>query len=629
MSVNVFWSYANADFIARVPSAPARSTNPILRHHSSLLRKNHVTDDMSPFCAVFSNSPSDDICGQLKNLVSAIQMRSPPAQRFPFHDAAGLGFARPFSCAARVAAKRAIKKGAPRGRLGFDAPKLIFERRETPVSRDDAPISRTARDIIETKNKIKPNRPMGKGTRRPRLRKNAPGHLAIENDAMQIPPSTDKKRKRSDRAILLSCAVRPTCGATVVSTRGDRLLGDGAADPSLVTWVQRTRGAALPPWAAGIEAVDLALGQQSHGSDVLLEPPRTHDDSADKLYASARLKLLRAQWGDGEAARRLCDMAEQMCSTDARGWRHVPHALLKAVALWHPVVARAHGMQVRSYVPVLAEMAAADDESGDPGPIALPTCVVCMCDPPAMVTEPCGHLCLCADDWRQVAKTGGPVRCPLCRADVEAAWHVRSPCARCDGTASCGADADGDDSPNESAVAMQSRQATNAFTPSEAGVLFQVIDMLIQARLARVERILGGDGNGNANVGSDSDEEEERIWGDGYSYRMGGDRSTRLQGSDRGGNSSNRVAGDDDDDIDDDESSSDSDDDDVPLLREEGESSVGAERHAIGDLGSTGLPFDNDDVLLVAEQARVPRDVAFDALLATEGDIIAAIGALS
>ncbi|QBZ81344.1 Zinc-finger domain containing protein [Pandoravirus celtis] len=118
---------------------------------------------------------------------------------------------------------------------------------------------------------------------------------------------------------------------------------------------------------------------------------------------------------------RLCDMAQDMCSTDTCHGRLAPLSLRKDIALWHPIVARTNNIQVRLFVPVLAEIAAAG--AANDGPM----CVVCMCDPPAMVLEPCGHLCLCADDWQHLV--GGPrrsLKCPLCRAPVEAAWRIRS-----------------------------------------------------------------------------------------------------------------------------------------------------------------------------------------------------------
>ncbi|AJF97448.1 Ring u-box domain-containing protein [Pandoravirus inopinatum] len=149
----------------------------------------------------------------------------------------------------------------------------------------------------------------------------------------------------------------------VVDTRADRHLADRAADVSLRAWLKRTRGATLPAWAVGIDAVDL----------VRLPRPDPDDDG---ICGSARLVLLWAQWGDADAAQRLCNMAQDMCSTDTCHGRLAPLSLRKDIALWHPIVAHANNIQVRLFVPVLAEIAAAG--TADDGP----TCIACMCEPP-------------------------------------------------------------------------------------------------------------------------------------------------------------------------------------------------------------------------------------------------------
>nr|UMO80047.1 Ring domain containing protein [Pandoravirus aubagnensis] len=204
--------------------------------------------------------------------------------------------------------------------------------------------------------------------------------------------------QQSDAAIVSAIAA--------IDTRGDRRLADCAANISIEAWVQRVRGATLPPWTAGIDIVDLT------------HVPRP--DPRDHSCVGARLTLFWAQWGDGEAARQLCDMAQDICSTDTRQWHLAPAQLRRDVALWHPIVAHANNISVRVFVPVLAEIMA--NAAGDG-----PTCVVCMCEPPAMVIEPCGHLCLCADDWQHLVQ--GPrrsLKCPLCRSPADAAWRVRS-----------------------------------------------------------------------------------------------------------------------------------------------------------------------------------------------------------
>ncbi|AVK75173.1 Ring domain containing protein [Pandoravirus quercus] len=418
----------------------------------------------------------------------------------------------------------------------------------------------------------------------------------------------------------------------VVDTRADRHLGDCAADVSLKAWLLRTRGASLPAWAVGIDIVDL----------VRLPRP----DPGDNSYGNARLMLLWAQWGDADAAHRLCDMAQDMCSTDTCHGRLAPLSLRKDIALWHPIVACANNIQVRLFVPVLAEIAAAGAANDGP------TCVVCMCDPPTMVLEPCGHLCLCTDDWQHLV--GGPrrsLKCPLCRAPVEAAWRIRSlsaaeeepagnkPAAHLSGSTDTGpgpeqADMDIDDvigldldlDPEAFAAAIRTVRVLTMFQR-----LIEHMEPSATSNSGSASPFVGAHsgahrrrGNGGARDGDHGDDD---MRGDGHRYSSMGRPAQRRD----------RV-GDSDDDSDSSSSSSD-DDDEVPRLvansdsdsdsdsDDDGDAPRGRQQASVG-IESTGLPFTRDDIDLVASHARVSHDIAFDALLATEGNIIDAIHAL-
>ncbi|AGO84816.2 Ring domain containing protein [Pandoravirus salinus] len=455
----------------------------------------------------------------------------------------------------------------------------------------------------------------------------------------------------------------------VVDTRADRHLADRAANISLKAWLQRTRGATLPAWAAGIDVVDL---------DRLPRP-----DSGDDIYSGMRLWLLCAQWGDAGAAQRLCDAAQDMCSTDTRRWQLAPLLLRKAVALWHPIVARANDILVRLFVPVLADIAAAN--ATDDGP----TCIACMCEPPTMVLEPCGHLCLCADDCQRLID--GPrrsLKCPLCRAPVEAAWRVRSLSAPEEhaidkplpGLSSQTPPTDPQPEQDDPTIADILRLGLDLDNPTAMAAAIRTIYMLnaferlFDSMEPSLISGLGGglgfdntttdaprrhghtsargsagnnddgatreDGYNHSSLdrpsrdSADRDSESDRtdsddddVWGEGYSYR-----SMRLtQGRQR--SNTNNNEGDDSDTS----SSSSSDDDDgedeMPDLVENDSNDIQWQRatrrrEASVGIESTGLPFARDDVDLVASQARVSHDIAFDALLATEGNIIDAIHAL-
>lgn len=48
-------------------------------------------------------------------------------------------------------------------------------------------------------------------------------------------------------------------------------------------------------------------------------------------------------------------------------------------------------------------------------------CVICMCEPSALIFVPCGHRCCCAGCYADMNKSKGLakcVKCPLCRRDV-------------------------------------------------------------------------------------------------------------------------------------------------------------------------------------------------------------------
>ncbi|AVK77299.1 Ring domain containing protein [Pandoravirus macleodensis] len=418
----------------------------------------------------------------------------------------------------------------------------------------------------------------------------------------------NKQRVRPHRTTSQQSDAAIVSAIAAIDTRGDRRLADCAANISIEAWVQRVRGATLPPWTAGIDIVDLT------------HVPRP--DPRDHSCVGARLTLFWAQWGDGEAARQLCDMAQDICSTDTRQWHLAPAQLRRDVALWHPIVAHANNIPVRVFVPVLAEIMAGAAGDG-------PMCVVCMCEPPAMVIEPCGHLCLCADDWQHLVQ--GPrrsLKCPLCRSPADAAWRVRSlfahdepaiekPAVGMSGPPDLSAD------PQRGDVEIDFASIVNDlhFTPNPARSLELI-------RLLTIYRLLTGEIEPGAISGS-------RYGGFTYfntaAYRSG--QSDQRQGSGGGDDSATESSSGDDDDDDDDgipglvedsDSSSDSDDDDDD---DEDDDTEPARQTSVG-MESTGLPFTSDDIELVASQARVPHDVAFDALLAAEGNIIEAIQAL-
>ncbi|AJF97449.1 Ring u-box domain-containing protein [Pandoravirus inopinatum] len=142
--------------------------------------------------------------------------------------------------------------------------------------------------------------------------------------------------------------------------------------------------------------------------------------------------------------------------------------------------------------------------------------------------------------------------------------------------------------------------------------------------------------NGNDDSDDDDDsDDEDAVWGDGYSYSSMG-RPAQRQDRRAGGNGDNNESDSDSSSSDSSSSSSDDDDDnEVPRLvagsdsdGDGGNGDVPRGRPTSVGIESTGLPFTRDDIELVASHARVSHDIAFDALLATEGNIIDAIQAL-
>jgi NACalpha-BTF3-like transcription factor len=419
------------------------------------------------------------------------------------------------------------------------------------------------------------------------------------NRGTNVRPIEDRPQETAGHIVVPHRARGTGIADARIDSEVERHLADCAADVSLKAWVRRTRGATLPPWASGIETIDLAR---------LARP-----DPDEALYAKTRLILLWAQWGDVDAARSLCHMAHDVCSTDARQWRLAPLLLRKDIALWHPIVAHNHGISVRLFVPTLAEIAAAT------GADDSPSCVVCMSEAPTMVLEPCGHLCLCAGDWQQlVAGPRGSLKCPLCRSAIEAAWRVRSFTAseREFAIGQVGEDSSRsarvdprDDAAGPYGLDLGLGNLENALRIAR---LLEILEQIITREPDAIPTRDGGGFDFGQGVGTRRPQGHEPT-------------GTVHTTNDRGGGGGDDDSDDSDDDTDSTHeaadfvsSSDDSDDDDDDAPREQ----------TLLGIESTGLPFTEADVELVASQAGLSLDIAFDALLATEGNIVDAIRAL-
>lgn len=223
----------------------------------------------------------------------------------------------------------------------------------------------------------------------------------------------------------------------------------------LVHACAQTKGARVPDWLWGIEPFELALllgavdlcrqrlpTTASGTADDLLDEAPAEDETADLHMIEARLVLLCALWGHEASVRRLPDLAHAMHCTDDMRWADCPLALYRDYARWCAPLALAHserlcfgndapsaGELLRPYMRTLADAALWTDpwyakdacENG-------PRCVVCLCEAPVMVLEPCGHMCLCRADWSTMVRkrpNGRAPCCPLCRRAVDVAWGTK------------------------------------------------------------------------------------------------------------------------------------------------------------------------------------------------------------
>jgi hypothetical protein len=183
-------------------------------------------------------------------------------------------------------------------------------------------------------------------------------------------------------------------------------------------------------------------------------PGQLQTHNGGKLCDGAALRLLLwlAAWGDDDQLSALA--AERICcaddaATDDMAVSLAINALAVAVSCAdrrdkdrdgsinsgtirskaEPSPGRTGAIRLRPFVRTVHELAQHANALAEPGRDAmLPTCSVCLVDAPALVLEPCGHACLCQDDWQSLLdrqKSRNSVRCPLCRVNIEAAWALR------------------------------------------------------------------------------------------------------------------------------------------------------------------------------------------------------------
>jgi len=190
-------------------------------------------------------------------------------------------------------------------------------------------------------------------------------------------------------------------------------------------------GAAMPPYASGFDQCEVRL------IEGLL------DGTFDKESPMhVRIFLWLALWNHSGSIKWLADKASVLISADTTAWNHLQPGILADVVLalvWladsiDPDAKRAMGladdgdgwiMHVPHWLRLLYGHVNPLDRSHAQ---TDPQCVVCIDARADHVFEPCGHLCVCDDDWstmRDMNDSRGP-RCPLCRSPIEAAWTVRS-----------------------------------------------------------------------------------------------------------------------------------------------------------------------------------------------------------
>lgn len=147
------------------------------------------------------------------------------------------------------------------------------------------------------------------------------------------------------------------------------------------------------------------------------------DDSEEKhlLSIMTHQKLVLAALGDAESSDWLLGLLVDAQGPRSETWDDLSLHQQLACTRW------ALGLNVD--VPIksfYSTIVALVDRHRDPPP----TCCICLCETPDVVFEPCGHLCLCLDDWKRLRQDqrrkcdSKPPRCPLCRQRVERYWKV-------------------------------------------------------------------------------------------------------------------------------------------------------------------------------------------------------------
>ncbi|AGO85755.2 Zinc-finger domain containing protein [Pandoravirus salinus] len=188
--------------------------------------------------------------------------------------------------------------------------------------------------------------------------------------------------------------------------------------------LRESNGLCLPRSAAGIEAVDLPRLRD------LVRRMESAGEPATLCAPVLRLWLLCARLGDSTSIARVAEAMDGVrCQDDSR-WRTLPTTMVRfAVRSWLAMVesgiVSVHP-RARPFERTMADVAADIDDNRTEEPTV---CSICMGEPPRVVFEPCGHMCLCLSDWAEMTARQSSYEdlvCPLCRSVIEAAWPSRS-----------------------------------------------------------------------------------------------------------------------------------------------------------------------------------------------------------
>ncbi|QHN71099.1 Ring domain protein [Mollivirus kamchatka] len=161
----------------------------------------------------------------------------------------------------------------------------------------------------------------------------------------------------------------------------------------------------------------LELFGNPRGQDIIM------DDSEDKHLLSIMTyqKLVLAALGDAESSDWLLGLLVDAQGPRSETWDDLSLHQQLACTRW------ALGLNVDVPIkPFYSTIVTLVDRHRDPSP----TCCICLCETPNVVFEPCGHLCLCLDDWKRLQQDqhrkcdSKPPRCPLCRQRAERYWKV-------------------------------------------------------------------------------------------------------------------------------------------------------------------------------------------------------------